>query len=122
MVSEAIASRGYAPMKRLPVQRRPCLARRILDIGAGHNPFKGVTDVLEIDIIQGHERGGKDLVVPRGAKLIVGDARALPFRTGSFAYVHASHVLEHVEAPGTACGEMMRVGHGGYVETPSPFL
>ena len=86
-------------MKRLPFWRRPYFARRILDIGAGHNPFRGVTHVVEIDIHQGRERGGDALVVPGSATLIVGDGMALPFRSGSFDYVYASHVLEHVDLP-----------------------
>lgn len=109
-------------MKRLAFWRRPYFARRILDIGAGHNPFKGVTHVIDLDLNQGHQRGGKRLVVPQSAKLIVGDVTALPFCTGSFDYVYASHVLEHVDSPESACREIMRVGPAGYIETPSPFL
>lgn len=106
----------------MPFWRRPHFARRVLDIGAGHNPFSGVTHVVEIDILQGRDRAGNALVVPRSAKLIVGDGMALPFRSGSFDYVYASHVLEHVGTPESACGEIMRVGSAGYIETPSPFL
>ena len=61
-------------------------------------------------------------MVPKSAKLIVGDVTALPFQSGSFDYVYASHVLEHVDSPTSACREVMRVGHAGYIETPSPFL
>lgn len=109
-------------MKRLPFWQRPYFANRILDIGAGHNPFKGVTHVLEIDIDQGSQRGGNKLILPRRAKLIIGNAVELPFRSGSFDYVYASHVLEHVDRPELACKEIMRVGSAGYIETPSPFL
>jgi SAM-dependent methyltransferase len=93
-----------------------------LDIGAGHNPFKGVTHVLEIDPCQGRQRGGNKLLVPKSAKLIVGDVTALPFQSGSFDFVYASHVLEHVDIPTSACREVMRVGRAGYIEAPSPFL
>ncbi len=109
-------------MIRVPFRRRPYGARHILDIGAGHNPFKGITHVVEIDIHQGHQRGGRALVVPRSATLIAGDVMALPFRSGSFDYIYASHVLEHVDSPGSACREIVRVGAAGYIETPSPFL
>ncbi len=109
-------------MKRWPFWRRPHFARRILDIGSGHNPFKGVTHVLDIDVNEGHERGGRELVVPQFARFVVGQAMALPFRTAAFDYVYASHVLEHVDVPENACRELMRVGAGGYIETPSPFL
>ncbi len=78
--------------------------------------------MVEIDVDQGSQRGGNRLIVPRSAKLIVGNAIALPFRSGSFDYVYASHILEHVDAPGWACSEIMRVGSAGYIETPSPLL
>ena len=45
-------------MKELPLVRRPYFANRILDIGGGHNPFRGVTHVLDMDIVFGRERGG----------------------------------------------------------------
>lgn len=109
-------------MKRLPFWKRPYFARRILDIGAGHNPFQGVTHVLEIDPAQGGQRGWNKLLVPESSKLIVGDTTALPFQSGSFDYVYAAHVLEHVDSPESACREIMRVGAAGYIETPSPFL
>lgn len=98
------------------------MARRVLDIGAGHNPFAGVTHILEIDPGPGRQRGGNPLTIPDSARLTVGDVQALPFVAGAFDFIYASHVLEHVDAPEAACGEIMRVGAGGYIETPSPFL
>lgn len=109
-------------MKRLPLLRRPFLARRVLDVGAGHNPFRGATHVLDLDLGEGAERGGNPLVVPRTAVLTQGRAAALPFRARAFDYVYASHVLEHVEDPEQACGELMRIASAGYIETPSPLL
>ena len=97
-------------------------SRRVLEIGPGHNPFAGVTHLLERNIADGRERGGNPLMVPTAAKLIVGEATVLPFVTACFDFVYASHVLEHVEDPAAACQEIMRVGKAGYIETPSPFL
>jgi hypothetical protein len=109
-------------MKRLPWWRRPYFSRRVLEIGPGHNPFAGVTHLLERNIADGRERGGHALVVPTAARLILGEATLLPFAGASFDFVYASHILEHVEAPEAACREIMRVGRAGYIETPSPFL
>ena len=94
----------------------------MLEIGPGHNPFAGVTHLLERNIADGRERGGHALVVPTAAKLILGEATVLPFAADSFDFVYASHILEHVESPEAACREIMRVGKAGYIETPSPFL
>lgn len=109
-------------MKRLPWWRRPYFSRRNLEIGPGHNPFAGVTHLLERYVSDTRERGGNALVIPSAAKLVVGEATALPFVETAFDYIYASHVLEHVEAPEQACRELMRAGKAGYIETPSPFL
>ncbi len=109
-------------MKQLPLLKRPYFARRILEIGPGHNPFKGATHLLEMDVREGRQRGGNALCVPDTARLIVGRADAIPFDARTFDYVYASHVLEHVEQPERACREILRVGNAGYIETPAPFL
>ena len=109
-------------MKRLPFWRRPRFAGRILDVGAGHNPFHGATHLLEVDPNEGRERGRNPLFVPDYSRLIIGEATSLPFQGKVFDYVYASHVLEHVLLPESACKEIMRVGIAGYIETPSPFL
>ena len=83
-------------MKRLPFWKRPHGARRVLDIGSGHNPFHGATHLLEIDLQIGREAGRATGPRSRLATLTVGDISALPYRTGSFDYVYASHILEHV--------------------------
>jgi len=51
--------------------------------------------------------------------MIVADAEDLPFAEGSFDYIIASHVLEHVDKPEKFLGELARVGKRGYIETPS---
>jgi SAM-dependent methyltransferase len=109
-------------MKRLPFWQRPFFARRVLDIGSGHNPFQGSTCVVDFDLKEGRDRHGHTLVVPEPARLIAGDVQALPFEAHSFDYVYASHVLEHVDRPSDACREIVRVGTAGYIETPSPLL
>jgi SAM-dependent methyltransferase len=54
---------------------------------------------------------------------ILGDACALPFRSGSVPFVHCEAVLEHLEYPDAAVREMHRVlKPGGEVFAATPFL
>jgi hypothetical protein len=86
---------------------------RVLDVGSG--PFPNMlADVL----CERHlERPGRSAV--RNRPLVVGDAHALPFRSGAFDFVIASHLAEHLADPVVFCAELNRVAGSGYVETPS---
>lgn len=55
-----------------------------LDVGPGHNwQPHGDQPVVRLDLRK------------ETSPSVMGDARSLPFRTGSFSTVYASHVLEH---------------------------
>lgn len=90
---------------------------RVLDVGAGHAPHPRANVLLDKYPDENSERSGAgmDTADPR---LVVGDAAAMPFRTGEFDYAIASHVAEHVEDPATFCSELSRVADAGYIETP----
>jgi len=54
---------------------------------------------------------------------VVGDAHRLPYADGSVDAVHCEAVLEHLEDPGQAVGEMFRaLRSGGEVYCVTPFL
>ncbi len=54
---------------------------------------------------------------------ILGDACALPFRSGSVPFVHCEAVLEHLEYPDAAVREMHRILRtGGELFAATPFL
>jgi len=76
--------------------------KMILDVGSGtpsdSHIFLSGKNVLHVDI----DRRGYHLET-------VCDIHHLPFRSGMFTVVHASHVLEHVENPCQAMEELNRV-------------
>jgi len=94
--------------------------RRVLDVGSGHRPHDDATHLVDLLPEDNSERGGAVKLL--GRSLVVATVEALPFKNGTFDYVYACHVLEHVEEPARACQELMRVARAGYVETPSPFF
>jgi SAM-dependent methyltransferase len=107
-------------MKRLPLWQRPLGAKKILEVGGGHDPFEGVTHAVDKYPQDNTQRGG-DYALPSGAKFFLGDLESLPFPAGEkFDFIYASHVFEHVLDPQKAVAEVNRVATRGYIETPSP--
>ena len=86
---------------------------KVLDVGAGYNPFPRA-NVLA-DIVEPHgKRPDQEFV-----KCEVG-AERLPFADKSFDFVICRHMLEDMADPFSAMHEIERVGKSGYIETPSP--
>jgi SAM-dependent methyltransferase len=83
----------------------------VLDIGSGDYPFPHATILSDLYITE-------ELVRDPRPFLIL-DIHHLPFRDKSIDFIYCSHVLEHVDDPDQACSELMRVGHRGYIETPT---
>ena len=82
---------------------------RVLVVGCGDG-----TEAAHIAGETGATVVGLDLEVDAsrrraGVHLLRADARALPFRGGSFDALYCYHVLEHVPEPGRAVGEARRV-------------
>jgi SAM-dependent methyltransferase len=90
---------------------------RVLDIGSGGWPFSKATCIADRFLdetthrVEEFQRDGRPVI-----KL---DVQRLPFGTKSWDFVMCSHVLEHVDRPGDACRELMRVARRGYVELPT---
>jgi len=107
-------------LKRLPFFRRPRFARRVLEVGGGHNPYAGVTHTVDKFPEDNSQRAG-DLVVARGVEFREGDLESIPFPSNDrFDFIYVSHVFEHVRDPRRAVSEINRVARAGYLETPSP--
>lgn len=88
----------------------------VLDVGAGHDPNPRADLVVDKYVADNFERN-TDLSFAK--PLVVGDGQALPFADQSFAYVIASHVLEHATEPRRFAAELTRVAGAGWVQVPS---
>ncbi|MCL6606406.1 MAG: class I SAM-dependent methyltransferase [Paenibacillus sp.] len=90
---------------------------KVLDIGSGGYPFPMATHLA--DLYEGETSHRHEPLIKDGRPLIICDICDLPFEDKEFDFIYCSHVLEHVEDPGKACEEIMRVGKRGYIETPT---
>ena len=88
----------------------------VLEIGSGDNP-RPRSDVLCDKIPEDDTQRGGAIVLDR--PFIAADGQYLPFADKSFDYIICCHVLEHAEDPALFISELVRVGHGGYIETPT---
>ena len=92
---------------------------KVLEIGGGDNPFSRADVLVDMDFQSGrHRDGGAIRKGASGQQYVQADLAALPFRDKSFDFVICIQVLEHVDDPGAACEELMRVAHRGFIETP----
>ena len=74
----------------------------ILDIGCGAKTEPHFLNTKKPNIRCDWEKYGPEITVQ-------GDIQILPFKNRSFNVVHASHILEHVDAPLFALKELYRV-------------
>jgi SAM-dependent methyltransferase len=97
---------------------RPPRDGLVADIGSGQQADPRADVIVDKYVLDDFERSTErslDLSRP----LVVADAHALPFTDQSFAYVIASHVLEHATDPVKFAAELGRVAHAGFVQVPS---
>jgi SAM-dependent methyltransferase len=90
---------------------------RVLDVGSGGDPFPFATVLADRHLGRSHHRSEE--FQSSGKPVVICDIQALPFADGTFDYVVASHVLEHVSDPIEACRELQRVARAGFIETPT---
>jgi len=90
---------------------------RVLDVGCGTDYFPLATELL--DLYLGPTVHRHDAITQIPLPMVLADIHQIPFKDQSFDFVYCSHVLEHVEDPIRACGELMRIGKRGYIETPT---
>ena len=101
---------------------------RVLDVGSGDQPFPFATVLIDRtprkEVAHGRTRTENPTasIVQQGKPFVVGELEALPFEEGSFDFLYASHVLEHVTDPARALSEMARVAARGYIECPRAWM
>src|SRR6185295_12525891 len=76
---------GYEPYVQQLLDSLPP-SEPVLDVGAGNRSIDDPR-VVRLDLVRTPHLD------------VIGDAHALPFRDGSFAFVHASAMLEHLAQP-----------------------
>ena len=91
---------------------------RVLDFGSGYDPHPRA-DVW-VDAYENNIYRGDGLDLKKSPKLtMIKDGDKLPFKDKEFDFVIASHTLQYLSDPEFYCGEIIRVGKGGYIEAPT---
>ena len=90
---------------------------RVLDVGSGGWPFKRATHLA--DKYPDRTTHRVEAIVRDQRPFYEVDLEKLPFADKAYDFVFCSHVLEHMDNPGAAMRELMRVGRRGYIEVPT---
>jgi hypothetical protein len=94
----------------------PPQAGLVADVGSGQAPNPRADLIVDKYVVDDFERGSA-LVLDK--PLVVADGHALPFADQTFAYIIASHVLEHATDVVRFADELQRVAQAGFVQVPS---
>jgi SAM-dependent methyltransferase len=89
----------------------------VLDIGSGGWPFKRANHLA--DKYPDDTTHRVEVMVRDQRPFFEVDLQRLPFDDQAYDFVFCSHVLEHLDNPGQAIRELMRVGRRGYIEVPT---
>lgn len=114
--------KGFSYEKKIDYQKRFVDFKiksgdKVLDIGSGGEPFPYATHLVDKYPQKTQHRWNK--LETEGKEFIQADIESLPFKDKAFDFSYCVHVLEHVDNPAKACGEIMRVSKRGYIETPT---
>jgi SAM-dependent methyltransferase len=90
----------------------------VLDVGCGAFPVPGADFALDYEHQPADSAEMRERLRGRYTRC---DIHHLPFKDGTFGFVHCSNVLEHVDDPRRAFAELRRVGRHGFAECPNAF-
>lgn len=90
---------------------------KVLDVGSGGWPFTRATHLA--DKYPDRTTHRVEAIVRDQRPFFEVDLEKLPFADNAYDFVFCSHVLEHMDNPGAAMRELMRVGRRGYIEVPT---
>ena len=90
---------------------------KILDIGSGGHPFSFATHLA--DKYPSETTHRVESIVTDERPFSEVDIEKMPFKNKEYDFVFCSHVLEHLEDPGSAMRELMRISRKGYIEIPT---
>lgn len=88
----------------------------VLEVGSGHNPHIRSDILCDMYLLDDVHRASA-IVADR--PLVIGNAEILPFKTGAFDTVIASHLVEHLGDPLSFFHEAGRVANKGLFTAPS---
>jgi len=91
-----------------------------VDIGCGPH-MRDEFDVFVDRYLSPVSRHGGVIRPEAGKRFVMADSEALPFKSGAFEYANCANLLEHLEHPGRACEEIMRIAKAGYIICPGVF-
>jgi SAM-dependent methyltransferase len=128
VASRLISEEPEQSVEWMRAMERLRTAKAIVDLGCGTSPVSGA--LVGVDAhIDPHER-----LLGCGFKIDAASMercgthfvrtridRPLPFKDKQFDVAYSHHAFEHLDDPGVACGEAMRVAKSGIIITPSPF-
>ncbi|WP_158904632.1 class I SAM-dependent methyltransferase [Burkholderia sp. L27(2015)] len=89
----------------------------VLDVGSGGWPFKRANHLADKYPEKTSHR--VEAMVRDQRPFFEVDLQRLPFNDRTYDFVFCSHVLEHMDNPGQAIRELVRVGRRGYIEVPT---
>jgi SAM-dependent methyltransferase len=122
-------SKAMRLLRRLGMERLAWSLRRlhcpvaqealVLEVGSGGNPYPRANVLLDA-YEETRQRHWEPLKIDR--PMVLGFIERLPFKSGSFDFLIASHVLEHSANPEKALAEFQRVARSGYIEVPDAFF